>query len=1065
MDNWEEVLLMVLFRLILFIGVLLPATLRAQIRFEDKYRTLESWRIFNLGGKGDLQLVEDQSAPQGFGPKVLDIRADHSLLLVKNFILIDGVVQVLWKDLQPEEFDADGIILARGENPFPDEPLLIPTGKAHYWVEHDFDSGFQIKRADSQNRETDLALKDGHCRINGEWNKSGWVWQKLELRGTALKAKFWSASQQEPDEWQLEVNDSVYKFGRIGLKLFSGHARIAYFRAEQYPLSTDEIRAYRYCEKTVWPTKGNPPIDVYILSSGNGQKLTTNFTLLDTNRLPIRKNSYQVTLDKPVTKVSQSWEITDLFSGDYVGRTEIVCNGKILESEELVLKIISAGQIREKLEQLELDKSELDSALQAARNAGTDIAPARVTQTVLDNFIPYTYQDLKLGEVERAQRNVDYMVTALNRTLDELKDQVAHSTTRLSYPQPSVFNLTIGNGAFYEGKQPVFLSGVMGWDEPVNDIPKMAGYGFNIIEIEIGPMHTLTGPDENDVTEEHINSFVLKALRSAERHNVRLPLLVSPHYFPQWAYELYPDVKTCGHGFHQFCIENPNTRRVLERHLRFLISKIKDEPALGSYCLANEPEFIERCEFSRQKFIQYSKTIHGSIQRLNELWATNFDDFDQIQIPKEPIHNVAIRFDWYTFHAQQVTDFFAWMKQVIREEDPQRPVRIEFMMGVLNPNEGKYGIDREALCQLTEIIGCDQGTSYPGSGEYGGNFFTQSFFYDLMKSFQPNKPIFNSESHIIQDNDPRHYPANYIRTAIWEGALHGQNAFTIWVWTRTMQESSHQHSIMTRAEATETTGRTALDLNRLAEYLVDFPKAEAEVAIFFSRTSKSLSNDYLQSLQRLYEVVNFSQTPFRFVSEDQVVAGGLRPYKLLLVPQADYVRDDAYKAILQYAGEGGFVFCVDESCFRHNPYGKPENDRLSQLRKVVEKNYPQRLHRIEKQWKSKVDMGSIDWADKYAAAEILDALFDDLGITRPFKVIGNDGRNAWGVETKTIQYKGKQVLSLVNWLKNAAMISVIPTKGKIVSAKNLMNEKAIDVKELHLKPMEPMLLQIEKQEL
>ncbi len=994
----------------------------------------------------------------------MDIRADHSLLLVKDFILIDGVIQVLWKDVDPEEFDADGVIMARGENPFPDESLPVPTGKAHYWVEHDFDAGFQIKRADSQNRETDLALKDGQWRIDGEWNRTGWVWQKLEFRGNVLRAKFWSAAEQEPDEWQLEVNDSVYKFGRIGLKLFSGHTRIAYFRAEQYPLSKDEIRTYLHCEKTVWPTEGNPTLDIYILSSGDGQKLTTNFTLLDGNRVPIQKSSYQTTLDKPVTKVSQKWNITDLPSGDYIGRIEIVSNREILISEELILKIISTAQIREKLIQLELDTHKLNSALQAAQKAKVDIASAQVTKTVLDNFIPYTYQDLKLGEVERARRNANHMATSLNRTLYELKSDVEDSITRLIYPQPSIFDLTISNGAFYQGHQPVFLSGVMGWDEPVNDIPKMASYGFNVIEIEIGPMNTLTGPDKNDVTDERINIFVLKALRNAERHNVRLPLLVSPHYFPQWAYDLYPDVKTCGHGFHRFCIENPNTRMVLERHLRFLISKIKDEPALGSYCLANEPEFIERCEFSRQKFLKYLKTTHGSILRLNELWDTDFEDFYQIHIPRDPIHNVAIKYDWHTFHAQQVTDFFAWMKQVIREEDPQRPVRIEFMMGVLNPNEGKYGIDREALCRLTEIIGCDQGTTYPGRGEYGGNFITQSFFYDLMKSFQPNKPIFNSEYHIIKDNDLQHYPANYIRTAIWEGALHGQNAFTIWLWSRTKTEPSHEHGLMTRAEATEAAGRTALDLNRLAEYLVEFPKAKAEVAIFFSRTSKLLSNDYLQSLQRLYEVVNFLHVPFRFISEDQVVAGGLRPYKLLLVPQADYVRDDAYEAILRYAGKGGFVFCVDESCFRYNPYGKPQKDHFSQLRRALKKNYPHQLQKIEEQWKSKVAMGSIDWTDKYSAAEILDALIEELGIAPPFKVIRNDGRNTWGVETRTVQHQGKQVLSLVNWLKNTVVISVISTKGDIVKATNLINEKAIDLKDIHLEPMVPMLLKIEKQE-
>ncbi|NIA29339.1 MAG: hypothetical protein GWP06_05415 [Actinobacteria bacterium] len=1047
--------------LVLATGLFLPATLLAQNCFEDKFQSLENWRIYDLSGKSALQLVEDPSVPPGYGPEVLDIRADHSLLLVKDYILIDGMIRVLWEDMEPEEFDADGVIMARGENPFPDEHLPVPKGKGHYWVEHDSDAGFQIKRVDNRGRETDLALIDGQWRINGKWNKTGWVWQKLELRGSTLKAKFWSAADQEPEEWQIEINDAAYKFGRIGLKLFSGHARIACFRAEQYPLPKDEIRAYLHCEKSVWSSEDHPPISVYLLSSGKGYRLTANFTLLDANRKPVGQSSYQTTLDKAVIKVPESWDIADLLSGEYLARAEIVRDGKVVARETLPLKIISTPQIRDRLAQLEPGKSTLDSALQAARNAGVDAAPARVTRTVLDNFIPYTYQDLQSGEVERAQRNVDYMASALSRSLVELKEQVEDSTKRLSYPRPSVFNLTIRDGAFYQGNQPVFLSGVMGWDEPVNDIPKMAGYGFNIIEIEIGPMQTLTGPDEKDVTDAYINSFVLKALRSAERHNVRIPILVSPHYFPQWAYKLYPDVKTCGHGFHQFCIENPNARRVLERHLRFLVSKIKDEPALGSYCLANEPEFIERCEYSRQKFIKYLRATHGTIQRLNELWGTDFEDFDRIQIPEEPIRNVAIRYDWYTFHSRQVTDFFAWMKRIIQEEDPKRPTRIEFMMGVLNPAEGKYGIDREALNRLTEIIGCDQGTSYPGRGEYGGNFFIQSFFYDLMKSFQPNKPILNSEFHIIRDNDPIHYPANYIRTAIWEAALHGQNAFTIWLWSRQDREASHRHSLMTRAEATDAAGRTALDLNRLAKYLKEFPRAQADVAIFYSRTSKLLSNVYLQSLQRLYEAVNFLHAPIRFISEDQVAAGKLRSYKLLLVPQADYVRDDAFGAILQYARDGGFVFCIGGNSFRYNPYGKPEKDRLSQLRKAVQQNHPHELQKTKERWKAKVDIGSTEWTDKHAAAKILDTLFDDLGIARPFKVVNRNGQSPWGVEAMTIEVQGKQVLSLVNWLKNPVVISVISAKGKIVSARNLVNKEALDMNKLHLEPMVPMLVESE----
>ncbi|NOY59484.1 MAG: hypothetical protein GXO75_11240, partial [Calditrichaeota bacterium] len=208
------------------------------------------------------------------------------------------------------------------------------------------------------------------------------------------------------------------------------------------------------------------------------------------------------------------------------------------------------------------------------------------------------------------------------------------------------------------------------------------------------------------------------------------------------------------------------------------------------------------------------------------------------------------------------------------------------------------------------------------------------------------------------------------------------------------------------------------------------------------------------------EVVNFTHAPIRFVSEDQIAAGGLRSYKLLLVPQADYVRDDAYNAILQYAGDGGFVFCIGENSFRYNPYGKPEKDRLSLLRKAVEQNHPRRLQKIKERWKAKVNIESTDWADKHAAAEIIEALFTDLGMSRPFKILNRNGQNPWGVEARTIRLQGKQVLSLVNWLKNPVVISVIPDRGKIVNASNLVNKETLDMNELYLESMVPMLVEI-----
>ena len=45
-------------------------------------------------------------------------------------------------------------------------------------------------------------------------------------------------------------------------------------------------------------------------------------------------------------------------------------------------------------------------------------------------------------------------------------------------------------------------------------------------------------------------------------------------------------------------------------------------------------------------------------------------------------------------------------------------------------------------------------------------------------------PVFNSENHVIFDREMRYIPPEHVRAALWQEAIHGQSATTIWVWER-----------------------------------------------------------------------------------------------------------------------------------------------------------------------------------------------------------------------------------------------------------------------------------------
>ncbi|MBN1351654.1 beta-galactosidase [candidate division KSB1 bacterium] len=1036
--------------LLLILGVLTINTALSQGIVEDYFDNLTNWNMLLNGG--EARIVSDTTAPAGFGDRVLRLRGNQPIAFLKNFVLVDGVMQVLWKDIQPEEEDSDGVLLARAQNPFIDKSDAVPSGKAHYWVEQDYDFGFQLKLHDSRGQDLTVAEINDDSKITGAWNTSGWVWQKLMVKGDSLKAKFWSAESNEPKTWQLAMQNSALPFGLAGLKLWSGYAHIAYFRIES--LEPDPDSRYRlYMALPEYTIDNQAPFnpEAYLFSQHPGQTISIEASLkcADDSVLPMKSTTVKPKIR--FEKIPLSMDLAQLAEGQYCIYLNATLNDEPIAYTAGEFHLVNSEKMKADLAALKTKLPELSRLIQKAKSADLDASKALVSETVLKNFIPYTFEDIQWEEWERAERNTKYLKKCCDSALRQLNQLLAKPELNILFPKPVVHGLRIEKGAFFRQQQPVFLNGVMGWDEPVEDIPQMADYGFNAVGIEIGPSSTITGPNEEDVAYDRLNEFILPALRSASRHNVSIMLLVSPHYFPKWAYEMYPDVRRCGHGFLQYCIEHPEARRVVERHLRFLISQVKAEPALHSYCLANEPQFIERCETSRKKFLRDLREKHGTITRLNALWGTQYRQFDDIPIPLSSKFPAGHRYDWMIFHRRQVTEFFTWMKQIIQQEDPTRPVHVKFMIDVFESAEGPFGIDREALGELTEITGCDLGIALPAADEYGGDFLKQAMFYDLLRSFQPYKPIYNSEYHIIRDNDPIHYPANYIRTAIWDAALHGQSAQTAWVWSRNNVDHTLRHCLQMRPEATVAFGEIALDINRFAPVLVEFPRAHSGVAIFYSATSKLLSNRYLPALKQAYEAAMFLDAHIRFISEKQILRGDLKNVKLLIVPEADYVPDDVIEKIAAFSRYAGMVYLVGAHNFQFTEYGQPRSEPQAQVRRA----------------KPELQSSTTQYRE---LSHIFDRLFDLAEIQRPFRVRNSEGENAWGVEARAVEIDSKKYLSVINWLKDSVEVRIAAnhSRGQTLSFSgepvNLFDNRSIDISSnLILEPMAPMLLEIERE--
>ena len=118
----------------------------------------------------------------------------------------------------------------------------------------------------------------------------------------------------------------------------------------------------------------------------------------------------------------------------------------------------------------------------------------------------------------------------------------------------------IDRGVFVAGTppSPIFYGGYMGIHND-EDVPSFAGMGVSSIVIEKGP--NSLGPDGN-------GKWALEGLsrefERAYKANIKADMLLSPHWFPDWARKQGPDMATDRHGGIDYIIDHPVARKAIE---------------------------------------------------------------------------------------------------------------------------------------------------------------------------------------------------------------------------------------------------------------------------------------------------------------------------------------------------------------------------------------------------------------------------------------------------------------------------------------------------------------------
>lgn len=762
--------------------------------------------------------------------------------------------------------------------------------------------------------------------------------------------------------------------------------------------------------------------------------------------------------------------------------------------------------VTENISELDLNEldamiSELDGLVSQCQGKGIGCDYETVKIAVLKKYAQLLADDQANNYAEQ----LSFTVGSLNRLYDQAKANLEGylngSKDSLQVPKYLTSARRAEGGSVYanttQGERPVYFVGYGHFGSASNDIPVMNNLGASIIQNEIGPSSVivprgqgshegLANDDQFDISTAEITGRIVPMLQRAQENNVCVSLLLSMHYFPGFLYDIYPDLKfgSTG-GFLGYHINHPVAKRVIEVYLQTIILIIKDYDSLFDICLTNEPVYVSsNSTYDFPQWQVYLKGKYPNVSDLNQKLGTVFGSFEEIKMPPDTERS-ALANEWVQFNNGLFSGWHKWMAGIIKEKAPNIPVEAKIMSYMSFAETSAWrGTGYEQFSEFCDFNGHDTWSSVDG-----GNFkmLYKTAWYDFIGDVK-NAPIINSEDHIIGDRSQKYTDeenkmlTSFVGADMWQGAIHGRDANTIWVWERSYDDASDFNgSILMRPECIASVGEAALDLNRLSYEVQAFDNTKEDVAILFADTSRVYDAWYTNSVLLAIEGAACAGKSVKFVTENTI--GDLEDGVLLIVPNSLAVKSNTLSAINDYAKAGNKVLMMSK-CMDFDEFGKPQDAKLL---KETYKNCT--IYGTNLIWSLVKPIANIF---KLFGMDTTKGIFEHLSSKRnvitfllapPFVVMtpmsmrnkilemsGNDvmvvtgllNRTVMGVEWRMTEYNGKVLVNVCNYsgetIKNVSLVY----KGKtIATLDELIGQKQVN-DNFTLEPFEPMLFSLDK---
>lgn len=492
------------------------------------------------------------------------------------------------------------------------------------------------------------------------------------------------------------------------------------------------------------------------------------------------------------------------------------------------------------------------------------------------------------------------------------------------------------------------------------DFTNMKACGMNTARV-----HATWGtiePDENRFDFAYYDHIV----ESAVRHGLKVIFTLYLVCTPEWVFEKHPDSRYISAGGtiwtpHQqadastggwpgLCLDSEPHRETIRNFLKAFTEHYKGNENIIAFDIFHEPteepsqQYYQNdwkeliycyCDHSKEKFRQWLKDKYGSLDKLNQTWTRQYQNWEQVQPPKS-VGIYTDWLDWKYFRAAAQADAMRFLSDTIKSYDEARCTVVHTAIyetghPVVTSN------DHFQLADTTDMI---------GSSMYDAvNPEITAFVCDLLRSVNHNGPYWVGETGTgagpmyvfvgerTEDSFCFSLPisGNTIKRQTWGQIARGAKGILFWGWR---PELSTVETIS--LGFTERNGDWTERCDALKEFSEIFGRykdkitwamaPESEVAILYNLDSifieglvslgtsgscliRKQNRFYKDSLALMgaYKLCMKNLIQPDFINKERIQKGELERYKLLIIPYGVSITSELGAAISEFVKSGGKV--------------------------------------------------------------------------------------------------------------------------------------------------------------